>query len=87
MTLKLTRRDLFEAATLSAVGTVTLYADARAQDLPGQKQSKQDALYQDKPNNGQVCGICTYFIAPTGCQKVEGAINPTGWCKNFALKK
>jgi hypothetical protein len=87
MSHRLTRRDLFEVVAATAVGTVTVYAGARAQDAPAQKQSKAEAQYQDKPNNGQLCGICTYFIAPTSCQKVEGEIHPTGWCKNFQLKK
>jgi hypothetical protein len=87
MSQELSRRNLIEAVAAGAVGTVTLYASALAQSAPAQKQSKEEAQYQDKPKGGQVCGICTYFVAPTSCQKVDGAINPTGWCKNFALKK
>jgi hypothetical protein len=84
---RFTRRTLFEIVGANAVGTVILSADVRAQDAPAQKLTKQDALYQDKPNNGQLCGICAYFVAPTSCRKVEGTINPTGWCKDFSLRK
>ena len=74
--------------TITAGGIAASLAAASAQDTPAAaKQSKADAQYQDKPNNGQLCGICTYFIAPTSCQKVEGEIHPTGWCKNFQLKR
>ena len=87
MTDNLSRRDLLEAAAAGAVGTVTMYASAYAQDAPAQKQTKQEAAYQDKPKGGQICGICAFFVAPTSCQKVEGDIQPSGWCKNFQLKK
>lgn len=87
MSHELSRRNLLEAAALGAAGTLTLYASAHAQSAPVQKQSKEEAQYQDKPKGGQLCGICTYFIAPSSCQKVEGEIHPTGWCKNFQLKK
>jgi hypothetical protein len=60
-------------------------ASAQSQ-APATKQSKAEALYQDKPHSGQLCGICAYFIAPTSCQKVDGEVRPTGWCKNFQRK-
>ena len=30
------------------------------------KATKQAARYQDRPNNGRMCGMCRYFIAPGG---------------------
>jgi hypothetical protein len=85
MSHQLSRRNLLAAAAAGAVGTVTVYSGARADGAP--KQSKEEAQYQDKPNNGQLCGICAYFVPPTSCQKVEGEVHPSGWCKNFQLKK
>jgi hypothetical protein len=71
------------AGTIGAAATI---ATARGQTSSAAKQSKADAQYQDKPHDGQLCGICTYFVAPTSCQKVEGEVRPTGWCKNFQRK-
>ena len=67
------------------IGVAATIATARGQ-TSAPKQTKADAQYQDKPHDGQLCGICTYFVAPTSCQKVEGEVRPTGWCKNFQRK-
>lgn len=85
------RKDLSrrEALTLGAgaVGMAAALPTARAEEsASGQKQSKADAQYQDKPHASQLCGICAYFIAPSSCRKVEGEIRPTGWCKYFERK-
>ena len=70
-----------------ALGVASTLAGVRAQsEAPAAKQSKSDAQYQDKPHSGQLCGICAYFVAPSSCQKVDGEIRPTGWCKNFERK-
>lgn len=29
------------------------------------------------------CALCRHFLAPDGCQVVEGPISPEGWCKFF----
>jgi hypothetical protein len=91
----LSRRDVLRRAalTLGALGVVaSTGAAAQAQAptaAPGgtaQKQTKQQAAYQDHPNGPQSCGICAHFIAPNKCEIVEGAISPTGWCRNFKAK-
>lgn len=70
-----------------ATGTVAAgVALTQAQAQSAAKQTKEQAAYQDKPKNAQMCAICTYFTPPASCQKVEGEVHPTGWCKNF-LKK
>jgi hypothetical protein len=67
-------------------GTFVIAQSAQAQSATPAKQSQIDALYHDKPKNGQLCGICNYFQPPTDCQKVVGPVRPTGWCKNFQKK-
>ena len=29
------------------------------------------------------CGVCHHFVKPDSCTKVQGMIEPTGWCKLF----
>ena len=87
MTDGISRRRALSTLTAGGVAIAAIAATASAQDAPAaSKQSQADAQYQDKPKNGQLCGICTYFVAPSSCQKVDGEIHPTGWCKNFQLK-
>jgi len=53
---------------------------ARAQ----QKVSKEQAKYQDTPNEGKKCSECTFFVKPNACKVVEGDISPEGWCQLWA---
>jgi High potential iron-sulfur protein len=46
-----------------------------------QKVSKDQAKYQDSPNEGKKCSECTFFIKPGSCKVVDGAISPDGWCQ------
>jgi nitrous oxide reductase len=78
------RRALILGA--GALGLASTLAARAQSESPAAKQSKSDAQYQDKPHSGQLCGICAYFAAPSSCQKVDGEIRPTGWCKNFERK-
>jgi len=81
-----TRRRAFTLGA-GAIGLAATLAGTRAQsESPAAKQSKSDAQYQDKPHSSQLCGICAFFVAPSSCQKVDGEIRPTGWCKNFERK-
>jgi hypothetical protein len=82
------RRRLLEFALVwGAASTLFGARIARAQ-----KTSKENALYQDKPNNGLQCSACKFFIPPqagakTGtCKFVEGEISPNGWCMFFNPK-
>ncbi len=80
------RRRILGVIAAGSLGIAS--AAAHAQDAPvAQKQSKAEAQYQDRPNNGQLCGICAFFVPPSSCQRVEGEVHPTGWCKNFQLKR
>ena len=53
----------------------------------GDKMSKVQAQYQDKPNSDQKCGNCMHFIAPDSCMLVEGKIGQNGWCMFWAKKQ
>ena len=57
---------------------------ARA-DEPTPKVSQADAQYQPMPKGMFSCAVCAFFIKPTTCKLVVGAISPTGWCKFFDL--
>ena len=79
------RRNLIGAIAKGTLATAVAIA-GRAQAQSATKLTKEQAAYQDKPNNGQMCAACTFFVAPSDCQKVEGAVRPNGWCKNFQQK-
>lgn len=53
---------------LSAPAVVGLAGTSLAQTgaQTGGKVSQEAAKYQDAPNNGQICGMCKYFIPPGG---------------------
>lgn len=45
------------------------------------KVSQASVRYQQKPNGEQQCSRCANFIAESKtCKRVEGQINPEGWC-------
>jgi hypothetical protein len=71
------RKFILAGATLALAREMVGKASAQ------QKLSKQDAGYQDKPKNGQLCAGCTLFQPPNACNVVAGEINPQGWCKLF----
>jgi len=52
-----------------------------------QKDSKQEAKYQDKPKGCEHCSICTMWRPPNGCSAVSGIISPNGWCSYFKRSK
>ncbi len=82
----LSRRQLFPALVggVAVAAAVSLEPDANAQAAP--KVSKQDAKYQDHPNNSNKCSMCQYFEPPTSCRLVAGTISPDGWCSFFVKK-
>jgi hypothetical protein len=53
-----------------------------------QKVSKAEARYEEEAHGPEHCAQCTYFerIAPRHCARVEGIIDPGGWCKLFEKK-
>ena len=52
---------------------------------PAVKISQAEAQYQNMPKGLFSCAACTFFIKPTSCKLVTGAISPNGWCKLFDL--
>jgi hypothetical protein len=69
---------------LAALGAVTLTACSSIIRLF--RVSKEEARYQDMPNNGQACAGCRYFHAPDVCDRVEGAVSPMGWCRLWVAR-
>jgi hypothetical protein len=57
---------------------------ARAGEPPP-KILQSEAQYQPMPKGMFSCAVCTFFIKPTSCKLVIGAISPSGWCKFFDL--
>jgi hypothetical protein len=51
------------------------------------KLAKSGVKYQNQPKGAQKCGTCTNFIAASKtCKRVEGPINPDGWCILWTAK-
>jgi len=42
--------------------------------------------YQATPKGDQQCSNCSLFQPPSACTLVDGAVDPSGWCK-FWIKK
>ena len=81
-----TRRAVLTAGLGLAAASPS--AGARADDTPPENRAKisqADAQYQPMPKGMFSCGVCTFFIKPTACKVVAGAISPNGWCKLFDL--
>jgi hypothetical protein len=53
------------------------------------KKSKRDKAiqYQNKPHDGERCGLCTMYRSPNQCTDVAGYILLNGWCKIFVRKE
>jgi hypothetical protein len=80
---KFGRRELIETALASAALGLVFIPARRAEAQ--QKMTQVQALYQDRPKDGQFCNICTLFQAPNACKIVQGEISPKGWCKAFDM--
>jgi hypothetical protein len=51
------------------------------------KVAKSGVKYQNKPKGAQKCSLCTNYIAASKtCKRVEGPINPDGWCILWTAK-
>ena len=70
--------------TVLAAGLSLTAASARAGEPPA-KISQAEAQYQPMPKGMFSCGTCTFFVKPTSCKLVLGAVSPNGWCKLFDL--
>jgi hypothetical protein len=44
------------------------------------KLTQGDVAYQHKPRGEQRCDNCRVFVAPDGCNSVQGRVSPAGWC-------
>lgn len=45
------------------------------------KSSQASVQYQAQPKGEQKCGNCMHFVAESNtCTRVDGTINPQGWC-------
>jgi hypothetical protein len=81
--IMLSRRSVIGTVVNAMAATPLLRTGAaRAAD----KMSKPQAEYRDTPNGIYSCGLCSLFVAPSGCKVVEGEISKDGWCKAFALQ-
>ena len=51
------------------------------------KVPKASVQYQTQPKGEQKCSACVNFIAASNtCKRVEGDINPAGWCMLWTQK-
>ena len=71
------------AACAASAAVALIAVEARAET---RKMSQKQASYQPTPKGHAACNRCTLFIAPSGCQVVEGNISPNGWCSLFVAK-
>jgi hypothetical protein len=78
----LTRRSIVQAA-IGAVGAAAAIAVRPRSAIAEPTMSKDAVGYQDQPQGGKECDKCARFVAPSGCQLVEGTINPHGYCRIF----
>jgi hypothetical protein len=82
------RREVLRTALMVGCGLlvpITLFsASATAAE---NRVPKASVKYQNQPKGKQKCGTCMNFIAATKtCKRVEGPINPDGWCILWAKK-
>jgi hypothetical protein len=79
----LTRRGLLAAALGLAAGPAR--AAPPDTNQPVVRISRLEAQYQNTPKGLFSCAACTFFVKPTSCKVVTGAISPNGWCRLFDL--
>ena len=79
----LSRRILLQRTAGLTGAAVALSLRARAA-LAAIKISKAAVAYQDHPDGDKECAKCTHFVAPAGCNMVDGQISPQGYCHIFA---
>jgi hypothetical protein len=93
----LSRRDVLRGALAATCGLllpITFFSSpaagadaAEKEPKSAKKVSKESVKYQYKPNGEARCGTCLNFIAESKtCKRVEGPINPNGWCILWAKK-
>jgi hypothetical protein len=84
--LMLSRRAVLRGSLLvgcSMIVPIALFSApaSGAESATTKKASKTSVKYQNQPKGEQKCSSCKNFIsASKTCQRVEGPINPEGWC-------
>lgn len=86
----LSRRAVLRAALMLGCGLfvpITLMSTPASAADAAKKVAKAGVKYQNQPKGEQKCGTCTNYIAASKtCKRVEGPINPDGWCILWAKK-
>jgi hypothetical protein len=87
--LRSRRHFLQHTASLAGIAIVSM---TFMQDAAAAKLSKASVHYQPHLKGKPDCDDCTQYIAPgsgkrpASCKRVEGDINPHGWCELFEAK-
>jgi hypothetical protein len=86
----LSRRAVLRGALLvgcSLLVPASLFSSPANAATEAKKLAKAGVKYQEKPKGDQKCSTCTNFIAASKtCKRVEGPINPDGYCILWAKK-
>lgn len=88
----LSRRAVLRGALLvgcSMIVPIALFSSPAcgAEAAAPKKVSKASVKYQNQPKGEQKCSQCKNFIAASKtCHRVEGSINPEGWCMLWTKK-
>jgi hypothetical protein len=82
--LQNTRRTLLRV-TLGTLGAVS-FLGMSARSAKAAKVSKSVVGYQNLPKGSERCDNCRNFEPPDSCAKVEGPIDPKGWCSFWVAK-
>lgn len=72
-----------DAEALSATSPSPDRSSDRMAAAPAEavKSSQASVQYQAQPKGEQKCGNCMHFVAESNtCKRVDGTINPQGWC-------
>jgi hypothetical protein len=82
-----TRKATLTRRAVIVLGLAVAAAPGEADEQPANpnKIPQAEAQYQPTPKGMFSCATCTFFIKPTSCKVVSGAVSPNGWCKLFDL--
>jgi hypothetical protein len=74
------RRNFLRVATAGGGAMLGMSLIGAPAAAATSKVPKQTVNYQPSPKGQARCGTCAFFQAPSGCNYVDGPINPNGWC-------
>ena len=87
---KTSKQKFFRREFLTKVATTFagagIFASGAMPAVAMQKANKDAVNYQDSPNDSLSCSQCRFFDGNGGCDIVDGAISPDGWCAAFSEK-